>query len=121
MAHFNRPLTVTKIDANLWVVEIPFRYYIGDESSFVDVPDGTLTDFASVPRIFWTVLSPDGEHTQAAVLHDYLYKSHIKTRKESDDIFLEAMGVLKVSFWKKNIMYWSVRIFGRIAWNEINY
>jgi hypothetical protein len=120
MAHFNRPLTVTKIDLDLWVVEIPFRYYIGDESSFVDVPDGTLTDFASVPRILWPIFPPDGAYTQAAVLHDFLYTNHIKTRKESDDIFLEAMVVLKVPAWQKNTMYWAVRIFGRLAWNEIN-
>lgn len=119
MAHFSRPLTVTKIDERLWVVEIPFRYYIGpDESSFIDVPDGTLTDFASVPRILWPIVSPDGKHTQAAVLHDYLYKSHIKSRKEADEIFLEAMAVLGVPAVLRQIMFWSVRLFGLKAWKD---
>lgn len=118
MARFSRPLTVTKIDKDLWVVEIPFRYYIGDESHYIDVPDGTLTDFASVPRILWPIVAPDGEHTQAAVLHDYLYKSHIKSRKEADEIFLEAMEVLKVPKWKREAMFWAVRLFGSPAWNS---
>jgi len=119
MAHFNRPLTVTKIDERLWVVETPFRYYRGkDEIAYIDVPDGTLTDFASVPRVFWPIVAPDGRHTQAAVLHDYLYKSHIKSRKESDEIFLEAMAALKVPLIMRQTMFWSVRIFGHKAWKD---
>ncbi len=118
MAHFSRPLTVTKIDNDLWVVEIPFLYYTGDDGFYIEVPDGTLTDFASVPGIFQSIIPKDGSWTQAAVLHDYLYKSHIKSRKESDEIFLEAMGVLKVPDWKRYAMFYAVRLFGTPAWNS---
>jgi hypothetical protein len=118
MARFSRPLTVTKIDKDVWVVEIPFRYYIGDETTYIDVLDGTLTDFASVPRIFWPLIPKDGRHTQAAVLHDFLYKSHLKSKEEADKIFLEAMGVLGVKPWRQQIMYWSVVLFGKSAWDS---
>jgi hypothetical protein len=117
MARFNRPLTVTKIDRDLWVVEISFRFY-SDKFSHVDVPDGTLTDFASVPAIFTPIIPRDGDWTQAAVMHDYLYKSHIRSRAEADKLFLEAMEALKVTSWKRYLMYYSVRLFGLSSWKE---
>jgi hypothetical protein len=120
MSSFTAPLTVTKIDARLWVTERAFRYYVGHENSadYIDVPEGTLTDFASVPRIFWSIIPPDGQYTQAAVLHDYLYRTHERSRKESDEIFLEAMKVLAVPSWKRQIMFWAVRLFGKMAWEN---
>jgi hypothetical protein len=41
-----------------------------------------------------------------------LYQTGIDTRKEADDIFKEAMGVLKVPKWKIKLMYAAVRVFG---------
>ena len=118
MSNFTDKLNVTEVGTGIWMVERPFRYYVGSEDSndFIDVPNGTITDFASVPRIFWTILPPYGEYTQAAVLHDYLYQTHLRSKKESDKIFLEAMGVLNVPSWKKYIMYEAVNLFGGIAW-----
>src|SRR5262245_57983090 len=34
----------------------------------VDVPAGFVTDFASVPRIFWSVLPRDGKYTYPAII-----------------------------------------------------
>ena len=31
----------------------------------VKVPEGFVTDFASVPRVFWTALPPDGERPRS--------------------------------------------------------
>src|SRR5215216_1525948 len=39
----------------------------------VSVPEGFVTDFASIPRIFWSALRPDGLYTYPAIVHDYLY------------------------------------------------
>lgn len=123
MSSFTDPLTVTKLSNGRWKVERSFRYYIGDEGSndFVDVPYGFETDFASVPRPFWAILPPDGTYSQAAVLHDWLYSikggdiEPPRDRKECDDIFLEAMGVLKVPGWKRYLMYYAVRSFGWVV------
>lgn len=111
MSSFTQPLTVTKIGARLWRVEREFTYYIGEEGSsdFVTVPVGFKTDFASVPRIFWRILPPDGEYTQASVLHDYMCINGIKSR--ADKVFYEAMGVLGVPSWKRSIMFFAVRMF----------
>ncbi|EDH4985565.1 phage tail protein, partial [Salmonella enterica subsp. enterica serovar Muenchen] len=34
-------------------------------------------------------------------------------KKEADKIFLDGMTVLGVPRWKRMIMYWAVRMFGR--------
>ena len=120
MSSFTRPLTVTKIDARLWKVERKFTYYIGaeDSNAFVVVPKNFTTDFASVPRFFWILIPPDGLYTQAAVLHDYTYHKKLYARKYCDEIFLEAMQVLKVGKFKRWLMYQAVRRFGWIGWNK---
>ena len=95
----------------------------------IRVPKGFITDFASVPKAFWSIIPPYGKYTKAAVLHDYLYhmkgfpketwKSEIPyTRKECDRIFLQAMKVLGVSLVKRGIMYNAVRWFGAKKWNK---
>ena len=38
------------------------------------------------------------------------------TRKQADQIFLEAMGVLGVRKWRKYLMYYAVRLGGWLAW-----
>ncbi|EJC5177426.1 DUF1353 domain-containing protein [Salmonella enterica] len=77
------------------------------------VPAGFVTDLASVPRIFWTILPPDGKYAKAAIIHDYLYDNALRTKKEADLIFLDGMTVLGVPKWKRTVMYWAVRLFGR--------
>ena len=135
MSSFTAPLTVTQEDEKYWRVHQSFCYILDDLVTgewYVYVPALTRTDFASVPRLFWSVLPPYGEYTQAAVLHDYLYQqSEVLSRrgeprtkkinrKECDQIFLESMEVLKVPRWKRKIMYWAVRLFGGKAWNRHN-
>lgn len=75
--------------------------------------DSSITDLASVPRIFWTLLPPDGKYAKAAIIHDYLYDNAQRTKKEADRIFLDGMTVLGVPKWKRTVMYWAVRVFGR--------
>ncbi|HCH8504641.1 TPA: DUF1353 domain-containing protein, partial [Salmonella enterica] len=75
--------------------------------------DSSITDLASVPRIFWTPLPPDGKYAKAAIIHDYLYDNALRTKKEADRIFLDGMTVLGVPKWKRTVMYWAVRLFGQ--------
>jgi hypothetical protein len=115
MGRFDGPLTVTKVKGGRWKVAESFRYYIS-ENEFVDVPQGFETDFASVPRPFWIIFPPDGQYSQAAVLHDYLYWSRIYSRKKSDDTFLGGMKDLNVPLPKRRAMWRAVRSFGWIPW-----
>uniref|UniRef100_A0A6H1ZSQ1 DUF1353 domain-containing protein n=1 Tax=viral metagenome TaxID=1070528 RepID=A0A6H1ZSQ1_9ZZZZ len=121
MSSFTSPLIVTPLDdGRTWKLVEPFRYHIGDRNSenIITIPEGFVTDFASVPSIFWTLIPPYGKWGKAAVVHDFLYQFQYRTRKEADKIFLEAMGVLKVKNWRKYPMYLAVRWFGWLAWKN---
>ncbi len=122
MSKFTTKLEVTPVanSDKLWRLVKNFDYYLGNLSSgmSIKVPKGFITDFASVPRIFWNILPPWGKYGKASVLHDYLYKNNTFSRVICDAIFLEAMGVLKVSTWKKWVLYIGVRLFGWIVFNR---
>ena len=120
MSSFTKPLVVRKRSDGMWELTESFEYHVGKEGSNdkVEVLKGFKTDFASVPRPFWVIFPPDGQWTGAAVVHDFLYWTQARTRKESDGIFLEAMGVLGVPYWKRKIMHRAVRSFGWLPWNK---
>ena len=122
MSSFTDPLTVTDLGNGKWKVERSFRYYVGEENStdFVDVPIDYETDFFSIPIVFRWLLPKTQQGNQSSVLHDFLYTTRgengKRTRKECDDIFLEAMEVLNVSWIKRRTMYTAVRVGGGFAW-----
>ncbi|HII0646390.1 TPA: DUF1353 domain-containing protein [Salmonella enterica subsp. enterica serovar Yopougon] len=114
MSHFTTPAILEMLDHYLWRVHEPFEFYLSDDNSdVISVPAGFVTDLASVPRIFWTLLPPDGKYAKAAIIHDYLYDNALRTKKEADRIFLDGMTILGVPEWKRIVMYLAVRIFGR--------
>lgn len=120
MTSFTKPLIVTPTN-HMWKLMNSFHYHIGNEKSkeIIRVPKSFITDFASIPKFFWNIIgAPWGKYGKAAVIHDYLYYKQKYTRKQSDKIFYEAMGVLEVPQWKRIIMYRAVRLFGYIAWEK---
>lgn len=120
MSQFTTKLKVEPIGRNKWILQEGFEYHVGHLGSDerIVVPAGFVTDFASVPRIFWPIIDPVGKHGKAAVVHDYCYATACYKRLRSDEIFLEGMEVLKVKRWKRKVMYWSVVLFGWGAWNK---
>jgi hypothetical protein len=84
----------------------------------VEVPTGFVTDFASIPPIFFSVLRPDGEYAYAAVIHDYLYWTQLRPREEADEILKLAMQDLKVDSVKLTAIYQAVHRFGGKAWDD---
>lgn len=44
------------------------------------VPEGFITDFASIPRFLWSIYPPTGRYQEAAVIHDWLYICHYSNR-----------------------------------------
>jgi hypothetical protein len=83
------------------------------------VPQNFIFDFASVPRGFWNIVPPyDPKYAAPALVHDWLYATEMYPRKIADDIFLDAMEVRGVSWWKRQAMYMAVRAFGGSAYNH---
>jgi len=123
MSQFTTKLDVALVGKNLWELQEGFEYHVGylGSGEIIIVPAGFITDFASVPRIFWPIIDPIGKHGKAAVIHDYCYYTACYRRLRSDAIFLEAMEVLEVEEWKRIAMYNSVVTFGWWAWYKHRY
>lgn len=84
----------------------------------VEVPIGFVTDFASIPQIFWSVLPKDGKYTFAAILHDYLYWTQDRERAQCDEVLSTVMQEFGVGTTDRNAIYWAVRAGGGSAWDE---
>jgi hypothetical protein len=86
----------------------------------VQVPRGFVTDLASIPAVFWTVLPPAGPYSYPAIVHDYLYWFQPCARDAADDILRFAMRDLNVSTVKVATIYEAVRLGGHLAWASNN-
>lgn len=102
---------------------VPMVYGVGykESATQITVPAGYVTDFASIPRLCWTLIGPPlGRHARAAILHDWLYDTNGEqgrfTREQSDNIFLECMEVLGVGWAKRSAMFRAVRLGGASGW-----
>ena len=83
----------------------------------VNVPVGFVTDFASIPRVFWSALRPDGNYTHPAIVHDYLYWTQSTSRDDADDIFRIMMEDFSIDRVTSTTIYSAVRLFGGTAWD----
>jgi hypothetical protein len=90
----------------------------GQTFQLVEVPAGFVTDLASIPRVFWQVLRPEGRYAYAAVVHDYLYWTQSRSREESDQILNFAMEDSKVSSVERWAIYQAVNNLGQKAWED---
>ncbi len=116
--YFPLPLIVRHINGRMWELIEPFEYH-PDKGKIIKIPPNFLFDFASMPKVLWSFIGhPAGRYGPAALLHDYLYATQTLTRWKSDKIFLDAMKILKVPLWKRQVMFWGVRVGGFIAWKE---
>ena len=82
------------------------------------IPAGTTTDFASIPRTFWSIFPPFGRYIRAAILHDYCYQNGLFSRKIADRLFFEEMMKDGVAQWKSILMWKAVRLFGKQAYKN---
>ena len=112
-ASFNSALQLEYIDGKNWLLIEGFHYYTEVESiGLIEVPEGFLTDFASIPRGLWNLFPPTGKYGKAAVIHDFLYRMSDYDRKTCDKILLEGMECLGVNVATRQSIYWAVRLFG---------
>ena len=98
------------------------RYYkLTENVTYGDivVKAGFETDGASIPRPLWPLINhPFAKKIiYGAVIHDYLYNTHLKPRKESDKIFIAILKDRGVPATRRFLIYWGLRIGGKKAWN----
>lgn len=122
MSTFTTPLIVECLDDGR-------RYRLVEEFDFasdvleriVRCPVGTVTDFASVPRLLWAILPPTGRWSKASVVHDVLYQypgclTPAVTRIQADRTLREGMAVLGTGWLAGWAIYAGVRLGGWVAW-----
>lgn len=84
----------------------------------VHVPIGFVTDLASIPPIFFSLLRPDGEYTHPAIIHDFLYWTQTRPREVADQILKLGMQEFEIGSGKVNSIYLAVRAAGGSAWRN---
>jgi len=90
----------------------PFSYR--SSRGTITVPAGFVTDGASIPRVFWSILEPFGPYFEAALIHDFLYSPWNRrfTRRQADLIFKEAMFNSGLDWVRRETIYRAVRLGG---------
>jgi hypothetical protein len=105
------------VDGRNWIVRQPLIYTIGISKDSLTVPAGFVTDFASIPQVFHSLLRQNGNYLLPAVVHDYLYWKQSCTREQSDQILLLGMIENKVPDLQRMAIYGAVRAAGGFAWD----
>jgi hypothetical protein len=113
--------------------------FLGPDFTYI-IPAGFIFDGASIPRLFWNMLSPSGYLFLAGLVHDFIYKyefvfkfsmvesldgkgrsvfKEYYSQKEADKKFEELADRINLGahFFTKT-SYISLRAFGFMAWNE---
>lgn len=104
-------------DGENWFLTRPLDYEIRNTGLTVTVPAGFVTDFASIPRPFWSFLPPWGKYGAPSVVHDFLYWDQRCTRDQADRIFLLAMEESDVSSFRKFLIHRAVAWGGGFSWD----
>lgn len=114
-----KPPSLTPFDdGEYWVLANDLVFAIRETGQRIVVPRGFVTDFASVPRVFWTFFPKHGEYTRAAIVHDFLYWQQKCSREQADELFDIMMDASEVDSTTRFTIYAAVRVWGDDAWEE---
>lgn len=117
---FLSPLRTERVDLmtcdRILLAPLAFSSKLLDK--LVIVPEGFVTDFASVPRAPLTYWLFGGIGDEAAVVHDFAYEKGIVPRDMADDLYLEALEACGVPAWRRRAMWAAVRVFGASRYLE---
>lgn len=112
-------------DCALWELLADFSYISDRLRGIVVVPKGMITDFASIPRSVWGVISPDDPMILfPSVIHDYLYSvkgvlpdGRTYSREDADAVLREAMEACGAESLMREAVYQAVRSGGASHWD----
>ena len=88
-----------------WVSDSPLHVKSERIGEFV-IPKGAHNNLASIPKPVRSIISVNGPHRIAAIVHDYIYhmngvlpEMHV-TRKQADDLFYDVMRVSRNNYYR---------------------
>lgn len=96
----------------------PLRYIDSKNKSW-DVPVDAVTDGASIPKPFWSLVGGpySGRYRKAAVVHDHFCMTRTESWEATHQMFHEAMLAAEVSEELALILYQAVLLHGP-RWDE---
>jgi hypothetical protein len=109
-------------------VQADYKYTYHPGKHAIVVPKGTIYDRASIPPIFWLLISQDDVGNVAPLIHDYLYRHGGKlptsqvtpyrtfAKQEADELFRTIMRQCGVKPWRREAAYQAVKNFAGFAW-----
>ncbi|MFQ5557531.1 MAG: DUF1353 domain-containing protein [Acidimicrobiales bacterium] len=103
--------------------ELVYRGQVDGITTRVVVAAGTTTDLASIPRPLTPLIPRHGIYTEAAVVHDFLYRgqchgSSRAARRLADRVMRQAMIDLGCARWRRTLVYVGLRLFGHLSWSK---
>lgn len=119
--NFINELHLSPVEEGIFKLEKKFIVQVDNYT--ITIPKGFHSDFASIPRVFWSLQSPyDYKNIAPAILHDYQYTCpNNLTRRQIDSIFYSALidnrvnPVVAYAFWI------AVRVGGSSHFNKDNH
>jgi hypothetical protein len=90
---------------------------------FIIIRKGFIFDGASIPRLFWRVWGAPfaSPRVIAALVHDWLYRSHVTTRAFADKVYYKTLRRVGYSFFSAGTEWLMLRFFGWFAWHSHNF
>jgi hypothetical protein len=105
-------------DDGKWILSKALIYQSDVAGQTFVVPAGFQTDLASVPRLPVIYLLTGDTSSAAAVVHDWLYSSHVVPRAMADAVLKEASQATGVPGWRRWLMWAGVRLGGGSHWGD---
>jgi hypothetical protein len=127
-------VVLTRDDARkVWILFNACSYEPDTIICTITAPAGFETDLSSIPRALWSIIEPAELSLAAPVFHDLIYRSgggklpaghiapphsHVFSRSEVVNLFLELMAKAGLPRWKRMAGYWAIRAFAGFAWRS---
>jgi len=114
-SHFKTGCYVEVLDnPGMFMLTEELIYYSAKLDKDIQVPAFYVTDFASIPWFFHSIIQVNGKHRKPAVLHDYLCTDGETigiSQRDADLIFYEAMESMDTRLTQRTIMFGMVRAY----------
>lgn len=123
MSHFVTDLDSRDIDevAGLFQLLAPLVYCSDLLHEMIIVPEGFVSDGASVPRLPFAYMVVGGKGKRAAVVHDWAYSGGLPVSREvADNVFAEALRSCGYNALVVGLMFAGVRLGGWWGWGLPN-
>lgn len=102
----------------LYLVLSDLNYQSDIAKQIITAPKGFISDLGSVPRIP-LVFDALGEIAiEPYLIHDVLYNKKTLSRALADNILLEALKLVGISYLKRMAIYQGVHLFGGSHWGS---